>query len=340
MALAPSWLSTTARRLTDFLGVEIKKTEHQISVEIGSPGVNGKVARENTLLNLFFYEIERSATGPDGRHDEPGFVRLFCLLSAFGAEEKQNGHIVISAGEMELRVIGEVVRILHERPVLGPFDVEGEQVTLQAVPVHLTLDDLNHLWSGQGDVVYHPSVAYEFALAPVVPKQRRIPPGRIGAVGIEVRPDTRDPWSDFVGTIHTPEATLVELDAADPAWVPQLLFAAAQGEARHLLLSLADAAAGKLGLRVRALGGAELQLRCERWDRQKGWQDAETLAEFQTAESPSPGGTVTESREIDHPLDEPGQASLYLVRSYTWRDVPGEVRSDPLLVTYVGGDGT
>ena len=68
----------------------------------------------------------------------------------------------------DLRLIGEVMRILHEQPVISVSNgTNGEIAQLQIVPHPLNLDNLNHIWSTQGDTAYRLSVAYEMALAPI-----------------------------------------------------------------------------------------------------------------------------------------------------------------------------
>jgi hypothetical protein len=64
-------------------------------------------------------------------------MRLYCLISAFGAPLDN-----VSAGENELRVLGEVMRLFHESPVLDTSEIlvgdqqagEGENFRFRRVP--------------------------------------------------------------------------------------------------------------------------------------------------------------------------------------------------------------
>ena len=78
------------------------------------------------------------------------------------------GNGATSAGENDLRLIGEVMRVLHEQPVVSLDGGTASKVaSLEIVPHPLNLDNLNHIWSTQGDTAYRLSVAYEMALAPI-----------------------------------------------------------------------------------------------------------------------------------------------------------------------------
>ncbi|MCK5354625.1 MAG: DUF4255 domain-containing protein, partial [Methyloprofundus sp.] len=65
-------------------------------------------------------------------------------------------------------LIGEVMRVLHEHPILSIDRGDNVEIAqLQIIPHLLDLDNLNHIWSTQGDTAYRLSVAYEMSLAPV-----------------------------------------------------------------------------------------------------------------------------------------------------------------------------
>ncbi len=80
-------------------------------------------------------------------------------------------------------MLGEVIRIFREQPVLTAIAVGGEQVRLQVVFSPVTDEQINQVWSTQGDATYRPSVIYEMVLAPIIPSQQRIEPPLVGALG-------------------------------------------------------------------------------------------------------------------------------------------------------------
>src|SRR5262245_66647364 len=66
-----------------------------------------------------------------GSHELPNqtlWIRVYCIITAFSVDEDR-----ISAGESDLRLIGEVLRLFHETPVLAPIDVGGEVMQAQMV---------------------------------------------------------------------------------------------------------------------------------------------------------------------------------------------------------------
>ena len=51
---------------------------------------------------------------------ESWLLRLHCLITPFGAAESP-----VSSGENDLRLLGEVLRVFHEKPVLPALDLGG-----------------------------------------------------------------------------------------------------------------------------------------------------------------------------------------------------------------------
>src|SRR5688572_6826839 len=164
MALPTSSLSRLCKSVSEFLETELEANSNSIRVMIGSPAEAAKIEDEHRI-NLFFYLVEPNGFG-DVAPNEVWRVRLQCLITAFGIAEGS-----ISAGENDLRLLGEVLRTFHESPILPAFDLDGLGVRLQALFIPLTLDQINHIWSTQGDVAYRPSIAYEMGLAPIPPSE-------------------------------------------------------------------------------------------------------------------------------------------------------------------------
>jgi len=152
MALPRSSLSRVCRAIADFVSVGLDASANSIQVMVGSPASAAPAATDTThRVNLFFYRIEPAGFFTGNTPGDPWWVRLHCLVTGFGIEEEQ-----VSAGENDLRLLGEVMRIFHETPVQSALTVGDETFRLQVVFLPLGADDLNHIWSTQGDVSYLP----------------------------------------------------------------------------------------------------------------------------------------------------------------------------------------
>ncbi|HRF06674.1 MAG: hypothetical protein AW09_000681 [Candidatus Accumulibacter phosphatis] len=230
--LPTSALSFAAYSLRHLFLNNIDELDDVNNIRIGNPADNIKDLddAEENALNLFFYNVSYDGYPADGSSDDPFYVRLYCLITAIGHKTKEPespgpGERDVSKGENELRMIGEVMRILHQQPLLAVDDEQGEQVAmLQVVPHTLNLDNLNHIWSTQNEISYRLSVAYEMALAPV-PRNTRV----------ERSPLVGDPqmlsWGDTAraaghdrdGIIDLrPRVESVEVDTAADDWMPHI----------------------------------------------------------------------------------------------------------------------
>jgi hypothetical protein len=119
-----------------------------------------------TILNLFFYRAETGAFPSDAGPNDPFYVRLFCLITAFGHNTGTTGP---SAGEIELQLIGKVMEFFHKNPTLLVTTADkppAPLASLQVVFTPLTLEAMNNLWSTQKETAYRLSVAYELSLVP------------------------------------------------------------------------------------------------------------------------------------------------------------------------------
>jgi hypothetical protein len=329
MPLAHSSLSRACRAVADFLATGLNASSQSIQVTLGSPKVASDVQGDaGHRLNLFFYRFEPAGVGPFPAPGAPWPLRLHCLITAFAVEEDN-----VSTGEADLRLLGEVLRLFHERPVLDPVGVNGMSVRLHAVFETLGLDDLNHLWSTQGGATLRPSLAYELSLAPILPAKRAIPAPLTGRLGLGVAsfgappPDPRP---------EAPSVTSVEVDPHRPDWTPQIAFVAG-GRLHHTLaLPVDDPQLQNLRVWIAGTPGEQVTLRWGTWTAAEGWKPGPT------ATAPV-GGTVIDpdavaaapTTAVTPPfVDRAGQAALHAERTWT-RPQGGQVtlRSNSLLVT-------
>jgi len=183
---APSTLSMAANLVRNRLLTKMLDDSSTIDVTIDTPAAASKAfqpATGKSLLNLFFYRIE-----PSGFYDAAGagerwYIRIFCLMTVFSTDETDNG-TTIPQGEVDLRILGEVLRYFHENPVLDAGSEVGAK--LEIVLNALSSQEINQIWSTQGDVPYRPSLLYEFALLPIEPKTFATPPLPVAAGGAHV----------------------------------------------------------------------------------------------------------------------------------------------------------
>ena len=334
MALTPSSLSLACRSIADFVSAGLDAAANSIRVMIGSPvdAVPGQSDTEHRV-NLFFYRIEPGGIYPDSGPGDTWWVRLHCLVTGFGLMENQ-----ISSGENDLRLLGEVMRLFHETPVLPALQVGDEAFRLQSIFQPLSPDDLNHIWSTQGDVHYRPSVVYEMALAPMVPGQRPVPPPLVGALGFEARAEMAARHAPFGGQAAGPPVRAMHVDIRDFAWAPRLCFVHQGACSESLAFAEGSAEFAAFQARVWVAGdpAATVTLVWELWTSRTGWQRASTQDVSPTTQTIDPDQTATASTVVfSPPFGGPGQALLYAERTFAH---PGTgqaltVRSNPLLVT-------
>jgi hypothetical protein len=231
--LPASSLSRAAYGLRDRLVDEIDELINFDQVKIGHPGDTIKTLEDSNLncLNLFFYDAIYDGYPADGTQDDPFYVRLHCLITAIGEASKEpegpggNGERNVSKGENELRLIGEVMRVLHEQPVLSVNDAnENEIAQLQVVPHPMNLDNLNHIWSTQNEISYRLSVAYEMALVPVPFALAADRSPLVGDSQMVVWGDmTRETRKEKEGAISLqPEVEYLEIDTKIENWMPHI----------------------------------------------------------------------------------------------------------------------
>ncbi len=337
MPLPTSSLSQVCRSIANFVSAGLNASANSIRVMIGNPAdaVPGASGGEHHL-NLFFYLVEPSGFFPDTNPADTWWLRLQCLVTGFGAAEDN-----ISAGENDLRLLGEAMRLFHETPVMDALQVEDETFRLQVIFQALNPDDLNHIWSTQGDVSYRPSVAYEMSLAPVIPTQRTPGSPLVGAVGTQIRADTEARRAPFDGKALAPPVSQTVVDVSREDWVPAITLVY-QGQCAQSLAFAKDSDALTDFLPAVWVAGRvdeAVTLAWEKWTHTQGWQ---RQAGTQAATATDPAIEPTKAREarttsIALPFgdNETGQAVLYAERTYLRAndDQSITIRSNPLLVT-------
>jgi hypothetical protein len=350
-ALPSNSISTLCRAVRDHLAAEFNGQD--VDVVLGTPAANAPGASDSNAKNtvvLFFHRFGPAGFGTDTTPADPWRIRLHCLITAFGIDESGPGDEKRSAGENELWLIGEVIRVFHETPVLPEVEVTVEReddeltvpVRLQVIFQPLTLDDINHLWSTQGsDVTYRPSVLYEMALAPVLPRGVPVVPRLAGAVGLEARPSVRRTTAPPDTRRVVPPVTAVTVATTSADWTPRICFVRAGACEQSLAFEVGSPELDSFEPRVWVAGDVDstVTLAWEQWT-PTGWT-REGLGTQDVA-------PVSDSIDPDHPpeegdlpffdlpaTDEQAQFLLYAERTFTpaGGGAPRTVRSNPLLVT-------
>lgn len=257
--------------------------------------------------------------------------------------------------ENDLRLLGEVLRIFHEKPVLdvlelpvgGPASPPAEQevfpVQVQAIMQPLGMEEINHLWGTQGGVVYRPSVAYEMSLFSLLPQEISSGAPLVGSLGLEVGAQASDRRQPFSGAAAAPPVLRHRVDTGREDWAPRICFVDAGDCGESLSFDVDGSPAPSPTIQVWIAGEVtasmppQVKLSWEVWDSAGGWRghDDEVLAnpttEIIDPEAAGAALTVTVTLPFHN---EPGQLVLYARRAYVRGSDGAEltVRSNPLLI--------
>ena len=274
--LPVSSLSDAAHGLRTLFLQNIDELNNINDILIGHPAENIKELddAEHSCLNLFFYNVNYDGYPADGMSNNPFYVRLYCLITAVGQKTEINGNGSerdISKGENELRLIGEVMRILHEQPLLMISDAEGNGIAmLQVVPHTMNLDNLNHIWSTQTDISYRLSVAYEMALAPVpnalpVETAPLVGDSRMVTWGAMSRESGRE--RDGMISLQ-PQVEYLEVDTQVDNWMPHICYVetlAADSKKLHYVFKVEGDLSAKLNVAIVGKAGGKVKMFWNVW---------------------------------------------------------------------------
>lgn len=335
MPLVASSLAQVCRSVATHLATEIRASQHDISVVIGTPHDASQASSSGGKhrLNLFFYRFEPSGFQAALQPFDPWQLRLHCLVTAFSAEVQNQ-----SVGESDLRILGEVLRVLHEAPVLQEVTVDGWPVRLQAVYESLSVEQLNQLWSTQGDTPLRPSLSFELSVSPVVSALTDPGAPLAGAIGAQVGPSLR---YDDPGAVQAqpPLVPVVAVPTGRPDWSPHLCLVVDETCAYAVSFGVGSEALAGFTAAVWVAGrpGSEVSFEWDVWTRQDGWSTVEASVTSPVVDESIDPLRVASALTVDLALpfdSHPGQAVLLAVRD--WERPDGTVvrlRSNPVVVT-------
>lgn len=342
MPLPASSLSVVCEHIRDFVRTGIGASASGVEVTISAPG--GLVPSEEHRLNLFFYRFEPSGFEAGARPEAPWRIRMFCMVTPFGVDEA-NGGTTISAGQNDMRMLGDTMRVFHETPILPAVVADGIAVRTRVVFMSITDEQINQIWSTQGDTHYRPSIVYEMSLTPIVPSDLAPEPQIVGAIGAVARgPAGRH--EPFAGAALGPPVRAQAVDVGNRAWIPVIALVYEDALHRTLAFDVDSPAFEDFTPEIWLAGdpAESVQLVWEAW-RPTGW------ASVGTPQDASPHGPTIDPAAIPAaadgfpiatPLPEslPADASslqllLYAEHRFTrFAGGPTQtVRSAPLLVT-------
>lgn len=219
--------------------------EWNVTVTIGAPGANLAANNSSNTLNLFFYRFEPFGFAADALPGEVQWVKVFCVITAFGVDEDTDNDNVVdfSAGFNELRMLSQVMRMFQEQPImLIEGDDSGELWHTQFIPRPLADEQINQIWSTQGDTIYRPSIVYEIALAPIEPEEAAQQTARVSSVGTHASSDMSNrhlSWPAGRETLFFPPSSIT-VDISNPQWAPAIAMVTGATDDRqaHLTLKL------------------------------------------------------------------------------------------------------
>lgn len=289
-------------------------------------------------LNLFFFRFETSGFDGSVLPGDPWLLRMHCLVTPFCVAEAP-----IPAGENDLRLMGEVLRHIHEHPVSEITLDDGESFLVQSIFLNLGLDQINQLWSTQGDTVYRPSLLLEVSLAPIMPRKATVPSPLVAGVGLDVRAQRLRRGEGLEGIeVQMLQVGVLSPDTDVEDWAPDLLLLnGTDGTVlRSISLAIGSPALNTFAPRALLAGepGSQVSLRWSQWEKSSGWQDSAGVQAAQIQRShidPAQPPSAATLPLLTLPFtDRPGQLMLVAERHYT-RQADGAmltVRSDPILI--------
>lgn len=354
-----SSLSTVCRAVVDYLKANVAVGDSSVNVSLGNPA-HALPAESSTAhgMNVFFYRFEPSAFQSDLRPGDTWLMRCYCLITPFAVDEDNK-----SAGENDVKLVGEVLRLFHEAPVQTvTVEDAGESLSFHLQIVHqpLNLETVNQLWGTQGDVVYRPSLAYELNVAPVLPIEKTIESPMVGNINTNTRADMRA-RQQTVSDVPVPYLSRAQqVPTQVESWAPALCWVHNQQCVESIALALNSTELQQFSRRVLVAGAinAEVQLYWEVWHQNSGWHvlDAESqrqdvmvttdailpndinMAHTFIANEPSYTEQTEDGPVAVNPLERVGQCVLYARRTYR-RAADGNngpvytARSNPLLIS-------
>lgn len=361
MVLPENAISTAARELRSVIAAGITDMT-EADIFIGHPKwAIDKAMTDKQNINLFFYHLSVDSYPADGTNEQPFYVRIFCLITPLGIDAASAS---VMLGENDLRLVGEVMAILHKNSTLKINDGSDTVALLEIVPADLKLENLNHIWSTQGDSSYRLSLAYELSLAPVPLKRRvDVPSPLVGSAGANALDEPTPQQLPAAGLgldTMAPPVSRSSVDQNRTDWAPLISFVDSTGKVlEYVYQKDRTSLPATLKVLVAAPKDEKVRLVWEVWERRGDGSKtewAEAVADTLHAEVTMPGDdesgkkptTTIDPEMIDTrrvytvktPIENVAadaakrQAVLHAIHDWTGEGMSEAmpVRSNPLLV--------
>lgn len=236
-------LCNVIREHVSTLGQTPTPADWDVNVTIGAPAANQSASNGNNTLNLFFYRFEPFSFASDAQPGDVQWVKMFCIITAFGVDEDTDNDLTVdfSAGFNELSMLSQVMRLFQEQPVLLIEGSTPEELWhTQFIAKPLADDQINQIWSTQGETVYRPSIVYEISLAPIIPETPTPQVARVASVGAHATANINNRYASWPVDRDTryPEVPGITVDISNPQWAPAIMMITGPSDDRQADLSL------------------------------------------------------------------------------------------------------
>ncbi len=197
-----------------------------LKVEITNPAYFQTYAANDPLVTIFVYRVSPDHAAMVATPNSAMAMRIHVLVTAFCKVSPVQGE---APGSEELRIISHILRLFHEKPMLGPVRIReavpvGPLVQLLAHDIHveaqlkpLDMEELNHIWTTQAQTPYRTSLVFELVHAFVTPAQPSDEGPPVLRTEMAWRDQPADPWTPGI-------APYLAVDNA-PAKPPQAVLA-------------------------------------------------------------------------------------------------------------------
>lgn len=236
-------LCNVIREHVSTLGQTPTPTDWDVTVTIGAPAANQSASNGNNTLNLFFYRFEPFSFAADAQPGDVQWVKMYCIITAFGVDEDTDNDLAVdfSAGFNELSMLSQVMRLFQEQPVLL---IEGESPEelwhTQFIAKPLADDQINQIWSTQGETVYRPSIVYEISLAPIKPETPTPQVARVASIGAHATANINNRYASWPVDRDTryPKVPGITVDISNSQWAPAIMMITGPSDDRQADLSV------------------------------------------------------------------------------------------------------
>ncbi|MBN1655962.1 MAG: DUF4255 domain-containing protein [Deltaproteobacteria bacterium] len=228
-----STLSMAARGLRAHLesNTELEATD----VGFEHPASTRFSGTDTPTFSIFFYKIFSAGNNSDDHPGRPLDVIVHCILTPL-SKKSTNGDNDIFPGEKDLRILGQVMQCMHQKPRFNLID-EGDRSVceVEIIPVDLSAEELNKIVPTPPEEGFRPTVAYALSLVPIPLELPPISGPLVDIVTYSVNPDADPSIPMPMAETVTRAQKLIEKPVFDEPWKPHLYVLDEQGHPGYAL---------------------------------------------------------------------------------------------------------